>query len=145
MGLLIDTGVFIDWEKSGGSIRFSNWNRLGNPYVSVITESELWVGVYRANSDRRRETRSRFVSTILAHVVVLPIDSKIAQIHASIVAQLSQSGRTIGAHDAWIAATALRHNYDLLTTNASEFERVPGLRVHDFLATEQSEGHSDPG
>lgn len=45
MGFLIDTGVFIDWEKSGGSIRFSNWNRLGNPYVSVITESELWVGV----------------------------------------------------------------------------------------------------
>ncbi|MFM2219787.1 MAG: hypothetical protein RL240_4105, partial [Planctomycetota bacterium] len=29
----------------------------------------------------------------------------------------------------WIAATALMVDYELLTTNAAEFRRVPNLRV----------------
>ncbi len=49
------------------------------------------------------------------------------------VASLSKSGSTIGAHDNWIAATAITYDYDLLTTNGSEFRRVPGLRVIDYL------------
>lgn len=98
----------------------------------MITESELKVGIHRANTDGRRVRRSLFVSTVLSNVVVLPIDSKVADIHAQIVASLSQNGATIGPHDNWIAATALKHDYDLLTTNANEFRRVPNLRVIEY-------------
>jgi predicted nucleic acid-binding protein len=35
----------------------------------------------------------------------------------------------IGAHDLWIAATALAHGLAVATGNAAEFRRVPGLRV----------------
>jgi predicted nucleic acid-binding protein len=35
----------------------------------------------------------------------------------------------IGAHDIWIAATALSHGMDVITSNVAEFERVPGLTV----------------
>jgi predicted nucleic acid-binding protein len=35
----------------------------------------------------------------------------------------------IGAHDLIIAATALSHGCAVLTTNAAEFARVPGLEV----------------
>lgn len=133
MGVVIDTGVFIRWERDGGIIDFSRWSSLGEPCISVITESELKVGIHRANTEDRRVRRSLFVSTVLANVVVLPIDSKVADIHARIVAALSQSGTTIGPHDNWIAATALKFNYELLTTNVIEFGRVPNLRVIDYL------------
>ena len=112
---------------------FTRWSSYGEPCISVITESELKVGIYRANTDERRERRLLFVSTVLSNVVVLPIDSKVAEHHAKIVAALSQLGTTVGPHDNWIAATALKFDYDLLTTNVSEFSRVPGLRVLDYL------------
>ena len=47
MGVLIDTGVFIRWEREGGIIDFSRWRSFGEPCVSVITESELKVGIHR--------------------------------------------------------------------------------------------------
>jgi predicted nucleic acid-binding protein len=95
----------------------------------VITESELKVGIHRANTRERRERRSLFVQTVLSNVVVLPIDSRVADIHARIESELTSNGTTIGPHDNWIAATALMVDYELLTTNAAEFRRVPNLRV----------------
>lgn len=44
-------------------------------------------------------------------------------------AGLAAEGRRIGAHDLWIAATAVAHGMGLATGNAAEFERIPGLRV----------------
>jgi predicted nucleic acid-binding protein len=35
----------------------------------------------------------------------------------------------VGAHDLWIAATALSHGMGLATGNAADFERIPGLTV----------------
>ena len=132
MGVLIDTGVFIRWEREGGIIDFSRWRSFGEPYVSVITESELKVGVHRANTEERRARRSLFVLTVLSNVIVLPIDSKVADIHAGIVATLTRNGTTIGPHDNWIAATALKYDYELLTTNLAEFRRVPNLRIIEY-------------
>jgi tRNA(fMet)-specific endonuclease VapC len=38
-------------------------------------------------------------------------------------------GRTIASQDAWIAATALRHNLPLVTNNAKDFQNIPELKV----------------
>jgi tRNA(fMet)-specific endonuclease VapC len=133
VGILIDTGVFIRWERDGGSVSFDKWSAHGEPAISVITQSELMVGVHRANTLERRDKRLQFVQSIITNVAVLPVDSRIAEVHARIIAMLSQSGATIGPHDNWIAATAITYDYDLLTTNAAEFRRVPELRVIDYL------------
>lgn len=133
MGILIDTGVFIRWERENGKTDFGRWADYGSPAISVITQSELMVGVYRANTPQRRERRLRFVQTIITNVALLAVDARIADVHSQIVATLSQSGTKIGPHDNWIAATAIAYDYDLLTTNANEFRRVPNLRVIDYL------------
>jgi tRNA(fMet)-specific endonuclease VapC len=132
MGVVIDTGVFIRWEREVGKIDFSQWSSLGEPCISVITESELKVGIHRANNEERRARRSLFVSAVLANVVILSIDSKIADIHAQLMAVQTQNGTTIDPHDNWIAATALTYGYELLTTNVSEFNRVAKLRVISY-------------
>lgn len=133
MGILIDTGVFIRWERENGKTEFGRWPDYGSPAISVITQSELMVGVHRANTIQRREKRLRFVQTIITNVALLAIDSRIADVHAQIVATLSELGTTIGPHDNWIAATAITYDYELLTTNANEFRRVRNLRVIDYL------------
>jgi tRNA(fMet)-specific endonuclease VapC len=39
------------------------------------------------------------------------------------------AGKMIGAHDLLIAATALAQGHAVLTQNAKDFKRVPGLTV----------------
>jgi predicted nucleic acid-binding protein len=53
----------------------------------------------------------------------------IARAHAEVWAELESEGNLIGAHDLWIAATALSHGMDVATANPRDFERVPGLNV----------------
>lgn len=59
----------------------------------------------------------------------MPITQPVARIHAELWAGQEQAGAMIGAHDLWIAATAVAFGFGLMTRNAREFERVPGLRV----------------
>lgn len=44
-------------------------------------------------------------------------------------AYLSDREEPFGAHDLWIAATAIAHGLGVATRNTSHFDRVPGLRV----------------
>jgi tRNA(fMet)-specific endonuclease VapC len=44
-------------------------------------------------------------------------------------AGLVAAGKSIDAHDLWIAATALVHGATVVTRNARHFKRVPGLEV----------------
>lgn len=96
--------------------------------ISVITVSELLHGVHRAVGPHRAR-RSAFVEHLLAGMRAIPITEPVSRVHAEIWAQLAARGEVIGAHDLWIAATAVAHGLRLATRNAAGFERVPGLRV----------------
>jgi tRNA(fMet)-specific endonuclease VapC len=62
MGLMVDTNVFINFEKSGKSIDFSAWDNSQKVYISVIVASELLMGVHRADTEERRQRRYGFRS-----------------------------------------------------------------------------------
>jgi tRNA(fMet)-specific endonuclease VapC len=89
--------------------------------------SELLHGVHRATGDRRVR-RSAFVEH-LAGLRAIPITEPVARIHAQLWAELADRGQVIGAHDLWIAATAVAHGLGLATRNATDFQRIPALRV----------------
>lgn len=129
MGIVVDTGVFILWERRGHSVetRLAQVDRPG--FISVATASELLVGVHRADTSARRDARSRFVEALLSQFPILDIELPMARIHAALSAELTQSGITIGYQDLWIAATALNYGYAVMTTNAREFSRIPSLEV----------------
>jgi tRNA(fMet)-specific endonuclease VapC len=132
--MMVDTNVFIKFEKSGKVIDLSSWAPTDNVYVSAVTVSELLIGVHRADSEARRLRRSTFVEAIISSVPVLDFTVGVARLHAEIFAQLAMQGNMIGAHDLIIAATARAHDHSLLTDNVDEFSRVPGLRVVAFVA-----------
>src|SRR6516162_6126074 len=121
MGLMVDTNVFICFEKSGKPIDLSAWEQSERVYISVITVSELLLGVHRADTEERRQRRSAFVEAIIAGVGVLDFAIVMARVHAEICAELAKKGQIIGAHDLLIAATALYHDLSILTDNFDEF------------------------
>ncbi len=132
MGVLIDTGVFIRWEREGRHVDFREWASYGDAAISVVSASELLVGVHRADTEQRKSLRENFVEGILSSLNVIEVNLGIARIHAMILADLYAKGTMIGPHDLWIAATARYHEYAILTTNSREFERVEKLEVLAF-------------
>ena len=65
MGLMVDTNIFIKFEKTGKPIDFSPWPSSDKVYMSVMTASELLMGVHRANTEERRLRRADCVATRL--------------------------------------------------------------------------------
>ncbi len=127
MAILIDTSVLVNAERRGMPLE----RALGEQEraISVVTASELLHGVHRAKDDRVRTRRQAFVEHLISSIEPLPVTTSVARVHAEIWSGLERVGEPIGAHDMWIAATAIRHGMAIATANAVEFERVPGLSV----------------
>lgn len=131
MAQLVDSSVFIALERRHGDPSALAALEGDEPLaIASVTASELLVGAHRADTPERRTRRETFVEAILAAFPVLPFDLLVARTHARLWAHLATIGQIIGERDLMIAATALTHGYDILTTNAAEFTRVPGLVVH---------------
>ena len=126
MAVLIDTDLLIELEKGNTEIE----TLLGEEdrAISVITVSELLHGVHRARGSARAR-RNAFVEHLLAGLQAIPITEAVARVHADIWSGLAERGELIGAHDLWIAATAIANGLTVATHNNTHFARVPGLRV----------------
>jgi tRNA(fMet)-specific endonuclease VapC len=61
-----------------------------------------------------------------------PFDDGIADLAASIRADLSVAGNLIGQYDLQIAATAVERGLTLVNHNIGEFSRVPNLKIEDW-------------
>lgn len=128
MALLIDTDLLIDLERGAGAPAVEEALGDEDRAISVITVSELLRGVLRATGARRTRRRA-FVEHVLGGLRAIPITEPVARMHAELWADLATRGEVVGAHDLWIAATALAHGLGIATRNASDFGRVAGLRV----------------
>jgi tRNA(fMet)-specific endonuclease VapC len=126
-GWLIDTSVLLDAERGGAAL--GRVPEDDEHAISFITVSELLHGVQRAADGARRTQRRAFVEHVLGELEMIPATIEVARVHAEVWAQLEANGEVIGMHDLWIAATALAHGLSIVTLNAREFERVPGLGV----------------
>lgn len=84
--------------------------------------------MHRATGARRAK-RGAFVEHVLAQLEPVPITEPVARVHAQLWADLEARGEVLGAHDLWIAATALAHGFGLVTDDRRGFSRVRGLRV----------------
>ena len=78
------------------------------------------------------EELSRKVSAVTRRIYVAPLQLPGDQRYAEVRLALRQ-GKNIGPNDLWIAAHALALDAVLVTNNESEFSRVPGLKVENWL------------
>lgn len=99
--------------------------------VSVITAAELELGVLRAQDTEIRARRLATLARVRGAYPLLPVDAQVASCFARIAAQELESGRKLRGHDAWIAATALRHGTAVVTQDDdfSAFSSVTVIHV----------------
>lgn len=98
--------------------------------VSAVTLFEMEYGAAKANwSRRRRNDMYLFLSTFSP----IPFTEKDAVAAGQLRAVLSKLGTSIGVYDLLIAAQGLVRGFVVVTHNISEFRRVPGLNVEDWV------------
>lgn len=70
-----------------------------------------------------------FYMSVKSRFRLLAMDEAVVGTYREIFRFLKPRGLLIGANDLWIAATSMRHGASLVTRNASDFRRIPGLKV----------------
>ena len=100
--------------------------------VPAIVLFELEYGC--AKSERREQSRAALALFLSAGFEQPRFDEDDAREAGEIRAYLEGRGEPIGVCDILIAAQARRRGATLVTSNAREFERVPGLIATDWAA-----------
>jgi tRNA(fMet)-specific endonuclease VapC len=101
-----------------------------NLAVSSVVLFELWYGVEKSTQVRENTERLRIF--LSGGLDLLDFDDGDARAAGRVRAGLEKSGTPIGAYDLLIAGQALRRGLTVVTGNASEFDRVPGLDWVDW-------------
>ena len=100
--------------------------------ITTLTAGELVYGAWRSSRPEHFLTALR--DRVWPNIRVLGFDLAAAMIYGRLRANLERDGTPMAEPDLRIAAICLRHDATLATGNLRHFERVPDLRVEDWLA-----------
>jgi tRNA(fMet)-specific endonuclease VapC len=98
--------------------------------ISSVVAAELWYGVALSEKQKQNEAALR---DFLDFVKVMDWPSGACPVYGRIRAHLKRKGAPIGAMDLLIASHAAFLNAVLVTNNTREFDRVPDLKVENWL------------
>lgn len=129
---MLDTNIISDLIKNPQGKAAKRIARVGedNVCTSIIVAAELRYGCAKSGSARLLKA----VEDILSELTVLPLGVPADTEYGGIRAELEAAGRLIGSNDLLIAAHAYTTSATIVTANASEFKRVRGLKVENWLA-----------
>ncbi|MFA5516558.1 MAG: tRNA(fMet)-specific endonuclease VapC [Desulfuromonadales bacterium] len=104
----------------------------GQLCISTVTLMELVKG---AEKSMKPEANMAVIEGFAARLEVLDFDRNAAAHSGQIIAELELSGRKIGAFDSQIAGHARSRGLIVVTNNTREFERVPGMRIENWVSS----------
>lgn len=132
MQYLLDTNVFVALckDRPGVAARLDTIPA-DDVILSSIVVAEIEYGIAKS---RRRAFNRQVFATLLEGFPVAPFDASAARAYGPIRADLERRGLVIGPHDLLIAAHARSLGAVVVTDNTTEFGRVEGLRVANWLA-----------
>ncbi len=132
MKYLLDTNICIYIIKNKPPEVRQRFNSLiiGDVGVSSITVAELQFGIQKSQyGSKNQEALNQFLTPL----EIVPFDRKAATSYGLIRVLLESNGTPIGALDTLIAAHAFSLDCVLVTNNESEFRRVSGLSVENWV------------
>lgn len=128
---MLDTNICIFTIKNRPEqVREAFKRHSGQMSISTVTLMEL---IYGAEKSANPERNLADVEGFAARLEVLPYDTQAAAHSGQLRAELARMGKPIGPYDQMIAGHARAQGLILVTNNLREFERVPGLRVEDWV------------
>lgn len=97
--------------------------------LSVHTLCELRTG---AELTRRPLETHEALDRLLSSLLVVYPDDRFAPAYARLLAAMRRTGRDVATMDLLIATAATLEDAPLVTRNAKDFSRIPGLRVFRY-------------
>lgn len=100
-------------------------------FTSAINVGEIYYGAYRSN--RKDQILKAFEAYVFPNINVLVFDEESGKRFGRLKAQLEKKGITISEPDLRIAAVALQHDLTLITGNIKHFEKIPEIRMENWI------------
>ena len=128
---LLDTNIISDLVRRPGGTVATRIADVGEDSIctSIIVAAELRYGVAKSESKQLSER----IDLLLSALEILPLEPPADQRYAEVRHDLATQGAPIGPNGLLIAAHALAADLTLVTANTREFDRVPSLRVENWL------------
>jgi len=130
---LLDTNICIYIQRQRPEKVLARFQKLkpGDAAISVVTWGELFYG---AEKSKQRKKVLQLLEEFKSFVPVLPIPENTGNTYGVIRTSLAFKGTPIANNDLWIAAHAKAATLILVTNNEKEFQRVPGLKIQNWVA-----------
>lgn len=123
--LLLDTNIVSYFFKEHRIVKSYFPILLGrDAAISFQSKAEMEAGSLVAKWSSRRQLQ---LDTFLSQYKVLHSDDDICFWWAHI--QFQRKSQPISVGDAWIAATAMSYDLELVTHNPKDFQGIPNLRI----------------
>lgn len=128
---LLDTNILSDLIRHPSGAVAKHIARVGERSVctSIIVASELRFGALKKASTRLTQQ----LNAVLDVISILPLETPVDEHYGRIRIDLEQQGRPIGPNDLLIASHAQALGLTVVSANVSEFKRVPGLVIENWL------------
>ena len=129
---MMDTDMCIYLKNRRPAIVAEHFQRLeqGEVVISLVTYAELYNGAMKS---RESKAALKNLQLLTEYIPAQAMSVEVAQYYGEIRSFLEKRGTPIGANDLWIAAHALSLNLTLITNNMREFERVPQLKLENWV------------
>lgn len=133
---LLDTNIISDLVRRPQGQVADRITEVGEASVctSILVAAELRYGAEKSGSRQLSER----LNLLLSALEILPLEPPADEHYAQLRHHLARQGTIIGPNDLLIAAHALATDLTLATANTREFERVPSLRVENWLKRSSS-------
>ena len=130
---MLDTNIVIYTIKNRPSeVREAFKRHDGQMCMSSVTLGEI---IYGAEKSSVPEKNLQVIEGMIARLEVLSFNQQDSIHFGQLRAELEPIGKPIGSYDTMIAAHARSEGLILVTNNMKEFNRVPGLRVENWVTT----------
>lgn len=128
---LLDTNILIALSKARPGLQEKlARHAAADILLSSVVVAEIEYGI--AKSARKEHNRQVF-DILLKGFPQVDFDHRAARLYGPIRADLERRGLPIGPYDLMIAAQAISLGAVLVTDNVSEFSRVEGLTLDNWL------------
>lgn len=131
MRYLLDTNIISDLVRNPQGAVAAKLATLSEDSIctSLVVAAELRYGCLKKGSAKLTAR----VESILGAIEVLALTEPVDLIYAKLRMLLEKAGQPIGGNDMFIAAQGLALGCVVVTDNESEFQRVKGLKVENWL------------
>jgi tRNA(fMet)-specific endonuclease VapC len=128
---MLDTNMVIyTIKKRPNQVRETFKQHQDQMCISAVTWGEL---IYGAEKSSHPERNLADIEQMAARLEIAPFEALAAAHFGQLRAELYRIGKPISPYDMMIAGHARSMGFILVTNNLKEFERVPGLRVENWV------------